>query len=276
MSSNILGVEIKSYPDLYDKSCLFPIKRSAQRAQLGLTIALPFLGYDWWNHYEFTWLNKKTGWPEARLLSIIIPCTSESIVESKSLKLYLGSFANSLFHEQEIIDLIEEDLKNLLCSPIKVLLQAHKNSSISKIYSSKNVICLDDYPTFCSQYEYCPSLLKLAPQLHKEEVSSFSFQTHIFRSNCLITHQPDWASLELSWLGKPIDQESLYQYLVSFRLHNEFHEHCIERIFIDLYNILEPKSLSVRGFFTRRGSVDINPCRSTFSQTPSFHRNIYH
>lgn len=274
MSHNILGLTLDHYPDLYDKTLLYAIPRAKQREEFGVVINnnLPFVGFDWWNHYEFSWLNNKTGWPEMRVLSFIVPHSSKNIIESKSLKIYLGSFSNSLFSEEDVVSTIEQDLSELLESSIHIQLHLYSSSLFSKIFKTAQGICLDNFPTTCSVFEYDPSLLKLAPSIQQEEASYFKYETHSFRSNCLITQQPDWATIEITWLGKPLLPESLYQYLMSFRLHNAFHEHCIELIFIDLYKIINPKSLTVRGFFNRRGSVDINPCRSMFHETPVFRR----
>jgi 7-cyano-7-deazaguanine reductase len=276
MTGNLTDRDVNQHLELSHESKLDVIPRKKDRSLLGLNDALPFVGFDWLNYYELTWLDKNTGWPEIRILSIVIPSSSINLIECNSLKTYLASFSNSRFTEKELMSIIEKDLSEILDCPIHLQLNEHSSKLFSQLFTTQQSICLDNFPTTCSIFHYDPSLLKLAPQKQHEEASYFKYETHLFRTMCAETLEPSWATIELTWLGKALQPESLYQYLISFRLHHEFNESSIERIFMDLYRLINPKSLTVRGFFSRRGSLDINPCRSMFMETPIFRRYPRH
>lgn len=275
----ILGQKVINYPDYYDKkSCdlLQPIARSLQRAKLPIVEAeLSFFGCDWWGHYEFSWLDAQTGWPIHCFLQLEIPATTPFILESKSLKLYLGCFANSLFTHEQIVSVVESDLSFKAGGHIKATLYDFRHEIFSEIKSqqSPSLIELDQIEIYCDTYEYNPGLLKPA---HSRECLEQRFAFRSFRSNCLVTGQPDWAHMFIticpSEESKGICAESLLRYLTSFRLHQEFHEHCVERVYCDIVKQYAPSSLTVYGAFFRRGSLDINPIRSSQPLTQSWER----
>lgn len=239
------------YPKKYDQSLLFPIARAKQRAAMG--VSHDFLGFDMWNAYELFWQNLK-GKPVRACASFAIPANSPNICESKSVKLYL----NSLNHEQfaspeDVRALIERDLSKFCESPVHVILNPKELSE----FFAPDFLVLDDLDISISTYDRDPSLLKTSDEIVHEKLS-----THLFKSHCLCTGQPDLGSIFIEYKGPKIIHESLLSYLISYRDHKGFAENCIEQIFVDLKAIgcLE---LSVFGRFTRRGGIDINPYRST-------------
>lgn len=254
----------------YSPNLLFTLERAPKREQIHLTDPLPFSGQDLWRCYEMSWLNQK-GKPEVALASFYFPCTSEMIVESKSLKLYLKSLQDLYFSsQQEIAALIEKDLSVAVKSPVEVKitpLEALSQNSFKEFSGN----CLDCLDVEISNYQLDPSLLEIEQKIkgnHQEALF-----TNIFRSNCPVTQQPDWASIYIHYKGPKIKHISLLKYLVSFRKHNEFHEQCIERIFCDILNRCQSEKLSVYGMFTRRGGIDINPFRSNFETLQDCKRN---
>lgn len=260
MSEILLGKAVE-YKSNYDSSLLFPIKRSLSRDKLNIkSEKLPFNGYDLWNGYEVSWLNSK-GKPEVRIVHFVVPANSEYLIESKSIKLYLNSFNNNKFNsEEEVYNLIKTDLSSV--SNSEILLEINK----LEFYQNKPVklfegVLLDDLDIEISDYEVNSSLLRLSSENKgsvKEELYS-----NLLKSNCLVTGQPDWASIKIKYSGRKIDHESLLRYLVSYRNHNGFHEDCVESIFLDILRICEPDELTVYAKYTRRGGVDINPFRTT-------------
>lgn len=257
------------YKETYEPSLLFPIARSIKRDELGISAALPFKGYDLWTAYELSWLNL-VGKPVVALANIIIPCESPNIIESKSLKLYLNSFNNTHFaSEVDINSSLINDLSAVVGTLVKVELFSVdqrldlKSGQFSGIY-------LDELEVTCSEYSINPQLL----QIHDEEVLDLKVYSHLLKSNCLVTGQPDWGSIWINYSGPRIDESSLLQYLVSFRNHNEFHEQCVERIFSDILTYCRPKKLTVYARYTRRGGVDINPIRSTHFINPPLNQRL--
>lgn len=254
----LLGKNV-SYKDKYDKSLLFPIARSKKRAEIGIVDTKIFYGYDLWNCYEVSWLapNNK---PQVRILEIIYDASSPFIIESKSLKLYLNSFNNTNFSSEEnVISLITQDLSEVL--ETKVLVKS-KLLDILSYLSLPSGFCLDNLNTQIDNLaEVRPDFLQLTGEDEIEE----TLYSNLLKSNCLVTGQPDWGTVEISYKGRQIDKEGLLKYIISFRNHNEFHEQCVERIFVDLYKKYSPKRLSVGARYTRRGGIDINPFRSTES-----------
>ncbi len=250
----------KSTYDLsYDPSQLFAISRSHNRQELGLGDTCPFYGYDIWNAYEISWLNLK-GKPEVAIGEFYVPAMSPNIFESKSFKLYLNSFNGSKYNNSdEVTAIMKHDLSN--CVGAEVIVKLH---SVEKFRDEKltnfQSICLDDLDIECSEYKINSELLTTDAS---NNIVTENFHSNLLKSNCLVTSQPDWASVNISYTGIKISRESLLKYIVSFRNHNEFHEPCVERIFMDLYNKFKPEKLTVYARFTRRGGLDINPIRST-------------
>lgn len=247
------------YSATYDPTRLYPIARAGKREEIGINPNhLPFFGFDCWNHYEVSWLNAK-GKPQVAIAEIIYDCNSPKLIESKSLKLYFNSFNNTKY--QDIATLqktIETDLSGCVGVPVIVKITSLaeiKNSNIHKAFSGES---LDNLDVECSVYSVEPSFLTVSEHYVEETLYS-----DLLKSNCLVTNQPDWGSVQIKYKGPQINREGLLKYLVSFRNHNEFHEQCIERIFIDIMNRCKPKTLTVYARYTRRGGLDINPYRST-------------
>jgi 7-cyano-7-deazaguanine reductase len=253
-----LGKKTK-YESLYDPDKLFPIPRKIKREEIGIFDHLPFFGFDVWNHYEVSWINEK-GKPVVALAEIIYGCDSKNIIESKSMKLYFNSFNNTTFKDVETVQAtIKKDLQDRLdVSFITVNIISIPLFKEQKLKSSLNGMCLDELDIACSVYHAEPSFLKTENELVEETLYS-----DLLKSNCLITHQPDWCSVQIAYKGKKINHEGLLRYIVSFRNDNEFHEQCIEKIFMHIMGYCQPSELTIRGRSTRRGGLDINSIRST-------------
>jgi 7-cyano-7-deazaguanine reductase len=260
-----------TYSSEYDPSLLFPIARAEKRGELGITGNLPFFGVDIWNAYEVSWLNLR-GKPQVAIATLTVPAESPNIVESKSLKLYLNSLNSARLADSDaLLDLLRADLSAGFGAPVHVSLTAADAFSNMKMGELDGLL-LDRLDIDVDQYTPDPALLKAdtnAPPVEETLVS------HLLKSNCLITGQPDWASVQIRYVGQAINQEGLLKYLIGFRQHNEFHEQCVERIFMDLLRRCQPQKLAVYARYTRRGGIDINPWRSNFStgQRPSNLRN---
>lgn len=247
------------YDSTYNPERLFPILRAGKREEIGIDPnRLPFIGWDCWNHYEVSWLNGR-GKPVVAIAEIIYDCASPFLIESKSLKLYFNSLNQMSFNTAlEVEQRIREDIASRIGAQVTVVLSplaALKNQEIQAGFPGT---CLDALDIDCSLYEVAPHLLRSGGSLVEEVLYS-----HLLKSNCLVTHQPDWGSVQIAYVGPQIEKESLLQYLVSFRNHNEFHEQCIERIFVDILEHCRPSQLTIYGRYTRRGGLDINPYRST-------------
>ncbi|HJD57143.1 MAG TPA: NADPH-dependent 7-cyano-7-deazaguanine reductase QueF [Rickettsia endosymbiont of Sericostoma sp.] len=255
----ILGKQT-AYIDVYDNSLLQPISRKFAREQLQIIGDLPFYGFDIWNCYEVSWLNQ-TGKPEIRILEFMVSSDSPNIIESKSLKLYLNSFSNTkLSSSEQVIELITRDLSLIFGSDVIVFLKDLESYDGTRLQSFSG-INLDRLDVTITSFEISQNLPKLLEDNTKivDEV----LYSNLLKSNCLVTNQPDWASVQISYRGKKIDHSSLLKYLVSFRNHNEFHEQCVERIFCDISKFCIPDELTVYARYTRRGGIDINPIRSS-------------
>ncbi len=256
------------YIDQYDASLLFPISRAAKRTEVGISGALPFLGADLWTAFELSWLNLR-GKPQVALAHITVPCESTHIVESKSFKLYLNSFTNTRFTDaQEVRERIRADISEavwrggVLQSTVGVKLLLPDMFDREPVHEIDG-LSLDRLDIECTRYTPAPDLLKS----NKDEGPvSEVLCSNLLKSNCLVTGQPDWASVQISYSGPQIEQEGLLQYLVSFRNHNEFHEQCVERIYMDLWTRCQPNRLAVYARYTRRGGLDINPFRTSYPQ----------
>ena len=268
-----------AYIDQYDASLLFPIARQTKRDELGIKNTLPFMGADLWTAYELSWLNPR-GKPQIALAHITVPCETPCIVESKSFKLYLNSFNNTRFDSiDEVRERIAIDIgraawgsvdngnaaDNLAPTPsrrVGVKLIPPELFGTEKV-AELGGVQLDRLDLECSHYTPAPQLLSAAQ--HEKPVSEV-LVSHLLKSNCLVTSQPDWGSVQVSYSGPQIDQAGLLQYIVSFRNHNEFHEQCVERIFTDIMARCQPTQLSVYARYTRRGGLDINPWRTNHPQ----------
>ena len=257
-----------AYVDQYDASLLFPIARTGKRAELGLTGAPPFLGADMWTAYELSWLNLR-GKPQVALAHFTVPCESHNIVESKSLKLYLNSFNNSRFASADAVkERLRADLSEAVwrgadrVATIGLRIVPPELFDREPIYELDG-LSLDRLDVECTRFTPAPELLKVLPD---EAPVTEVLVSNLLKSNCLVTGQPDWGSVQISYTGAAIDQEGLLQYLVSFRNHNEFHEQCVERIFMDIWTRCRPLKLAVYARYTRRGGLDINPFRTSSAQ----------
>ena len=247
-----------AYTDTYTPSLLCPIARSESRPSAGDS-ELPFFGEDLWTAYELSWLNPD-GKPAVAGARFRVPCSSTHIVESKSVKLYLNSFAHTRFTDaEEVRGTLESDLRTAVRAPVDVQLLAI--DQLSEPPGQLPGTCIDATDVAIEHYHPAPELL----QISSETVVSETLYSHLFRSVCPVTGQPDWATMWVQYRGRAIDRAGLLAYLVSFRRHAAFHEATVEAVFNDLSARCAPQSLSVYGLFQRRGGVDINPYRSTDS-----------
>lgn len=260
-----------SYQTAYDPSLLFPIARQAKRAELGISGTLPFFGIDIWNAYELSWLNLR-GKPQVAIASIMVPADSPNIVESKSFKLYLNSFNQTrLAGTDAMLELLRADLSAGFGAPVQITLTGPDGFGAIKMGELDGQL-LDRLDIEVDRYTPEPSLLRAD---HGAPAVEATLVSHLLKSNCLVTGQPDWGSVQIRYVGAEIDQEGLLRYLIGFREHNEFHEQCVERIFTDIMRQCKPQKLAVYARYTRRGGLDINPWRSNFTtgQRPSNVRN---
>ena len=249
------------YNGIYTPSLLYPIQRQPIWEGLGLDPErLPFSGADVWNSYEVSWLTP-SGKPEVAAVEFVFPLTGTSrIVESKSFKLYLNSLNQTVFSDRsEVLRTLESDLSVTAQAPVMVrVLDMHRlqQLGIARLPGE----CLDDLDVAIDSYEYNPELLQLASAGGRVRET---LNSHLLKSNCPVTGQPDWASVMISYAGPALDRANLLRYLVSFREHADFHEQCVERIFLDLQRVLgQDCELTVYARYLRRGGLDINPWRS--------------
>ncbi|UTV28258.1 NADPH-dependent 7-cyano-7-deazaguanine reductase QueF [Photobacterium atrarenae] len=253
------------YKDQYDPSLLQPVPRSLNRDDLDLGESLPFTGYDIWTLYELSWLNSK-GLPQVAIGEVRLPATSPNLIESKSFKLYLNSFNQTRFDSwQHIADTLQKDLSACAGAEVDVTIQPLEDFDDQAIVNFSGE-CIDNQDIEITNYDFNPAYLENAAE---GEVVTEELHSHLLKSNCLITSQPDWGSVRISYTGKQINREKLLRYLISFRNHNEFHEQCVERIFTDLMKYCRPELLTVYARYTRRGGLDINPYRTNMGKTPS-------
>lgn len=252
--------KVTEYKCHYDQSLLQGVPRSLNRNELNLDAsALPFHGFDLWNIYELSWLNNK-GKPMVATGIVKVPFDSEFLIESKSFKLYLNSFNQSKFESVAAVQaILTADLSACANKPVSVDLNANLDM-INESLGTFSGVNLDELDIEVDQYQLLPSLLT---DISSDTTVTETLYSHLLKSNCLITSQPDWASVEISYTGKSLDHGKLLRYLISFRQHNEFHEQCVERIFCDLMKYGSLTSLTVYARYTRRGGLDINPLRST-------------
>ena len=248
-----------AYPTQYDPALLFPIPRAQKRAELGVGAELPFLGVDIWNAYELGWLDAR-GKPRVALAEFRVPADSPNLIESKSFKLYLNSYNQTRMHDTDALRTqLARDLSAAAGASVSVVLATPTSPQAALIENLDGEV-IDDLPIEISHYgPPKPELLYANPDAIAEE----SLVSHLLKSNCPVTGQPDWASLQIHYQGPRIGRDGLLRYLVSFREHNEFHEQCVERVFVDLLKHCQPTRLSVYARYTRRGGLDINPFRCT-------------
>ena len=247
-----------AYISQYTPSLLQPVPRSLNRDDLGLRGELPFQGCDVWTLYELSWLNAK-GKPVVAIGEVFVPATSPNLIESKSFKLYLNSFNQTRCDSLEAVQaLLVQDLSGCAGAPVSVTLFTLDQAphQIAQLPGE----CIDSLDIEVDGYEFDETLLQGAAG---HEIVEETLHSHLLKSNCLVTSQPDWGSVVIHYRGPRLDREKLLRYLISFRQHNEFHEQCIERIFTDLKHFCAPTQLTVHARYTRRGGLDINPFRSS-------------
>lgn len=244
------------YPDSYDPSLLFPIDREHNRAALDLPTG--WHGADIWNAYELSWLNAK-GKPMVALARFTFPCNSPRLIESKSFKLYLNSFTETRYNSGADLQVIlARDLGEACGAQVNVELETGMRDTLT--CRPLEGICIDDADIEISQYEPAPRLLRL---VEGGENVSETLVSELLKSNCPVTGQPDWGSVQIRYTGPQIDRHALLRYIVSLRRHTEFHEHCVEKMYCDIQAACQPQSLLVYARYTRRGGLDINPWRSS-------------
>ncbi|AGH81851.1 7-cyano-7-deazaguanine reductase [Psychromonas sp. CNPT3] len=248
------------YKNSYDKTLLQGIPRSLNRDELALCKdSLPFVGFDLWNLYELSWLNNK-GKPMVATGVVKVPFDSPLLIESKSFKLYLNSLNQTKFATtQDVLQRIEDDLSECVKKQVCVTINDNLDN-IQDTLGSFSGTCIDNLDIEIDNYQLNTHYLE---NISEGESLSETLYSHLLKSNCLITNQPDWGSIAISYTGKKLDHEKLLRYLISFREHNEFHEQCVERIYCDLMHYGQLETLSVYARYTRRGGLDINPLRST-------------
>ena len=267
------------YLDQYDPTLLFPIQRQVKRDEIGIRNPLPFMGADLWTAYELSWLTPR-GKPQVALAHMTVPCETPHIVESKSFKLYLNSFNNTRFENfSEVRERIAQDIGAAAWGEndkkVGVTLIDIAQAAIENIAGNVQVRTpalhiaelegtnLDRLDIECTHYTPAPELLTAA---FDEKPVEELLCSQLLKSNCLVTGQPDWGSVQIKYSGPQIDQAGLLRYIVSFRNHNEFHEQCVERMYTDIMARCKPAKLSVYARYTRRGGLDINPWRTSYPQ----------
>ena len=253
------------YKSQYDASLLQPVPRRLNREGLGIVEQQPFnQGADVWTCYELSWLNSN-GLPQVAIADVEIDFKSENLIESKSFKLYLNSFNQTKFASiEEVEQTLTRDLSQYASGQVSV--RIHKLAD----YTNQPIVnfsgeCIDEQEIQIESYTFSNQHLE---NIAEDEIVEETLVSHLLKSNCLITSQPDWGSVQIHYVGKRLNREKLLRYLVSFREHNEFHEQCVERIFTDLMQFAKPEKLTVYARYTRRGGLDINPFRSNFESIP--------
>ena len=257
------------YEDRYNPGLLFPLPRAPKRAEVGISGQLPFLGADLWMAFELSWLNPK-GKPQVALAHITVPAETPNIIESKSFKLYLNSLNNTVFADMDAVrqtlraDLTEAAWRGAAAigASVGVRLLAPEMFDREPVHELDG-LSLDRLDIECTRYTPAPELLSAA---FDEQPVTETLTSHLLKSNCLVTGQPDWGSVQISYSGPQIVQAGLLQYIVSFRNHHEFHEQCVERMFMDIWTRCKPTKLTVYARYTRRGGLDISPWRTSHPQ----------
>ena len=264
----ILGEQTTDYPTEYSPKTLYPIARSMGRDAIGWQADKLEVGVDWWQAFEMSWLNTQ-GVSQVAIARFGIPASSPFIVESKSLKLYLNSINFTEFADwSEVQTLIAKDLSACVQAAVEVELFSLENDTSGLLIAQPDGVCIDEALANRGERvaltEHPDALLLVSDSVgsEKEVGKIFSFYSNLLRSNCPVTNQPDWGTLAVSITSnKEVDEASMLRYILSFRQHNGFHEQCVEQIFADLSQYYQPSELMVRAWYTRRGGIDINPCR---------------
>ncbi|MGS2743039.1 NADPH-dependent 7-cyano-7-deazaguanine reductase QueF [Halomonas sp. LS-001] len=256
-----LGQE-SSYPEQYDASLLYPIARAANRAPLGIyEDALPFIGADEWHAFEMSWLNQR-GKPMVAVARFTLPADSSHLIESKSWKLYLNSFNQTRFASlEEVIEYLTHDLSRVAGATVNVeLLDVDSDALMPRPLPGE---CLDELDIEVADYTPSANHLSVGDEWVEETLYS-----HLLKSNCPVTGQPDWGSVLIRYKGRKVEREGLLRYVIGYRQHQDFHEHCVEHIFMDLMRIAAPEELLVLARYVRRGGLDISPWRATPGMSP--------
>lgn len=255
-----LGKTIATSSD-YDAGLLFPIPRAAKRTEIGISESLPFRGLDLWNAYELSWLNSR-GKPVVATGEIRVPATSPNLIESKSLKLYLNSFNQTRFASLDaVVDTLQHDLSAASGGTVEIRIEPIGHTVVATTtLTGESIDALD-----ITVDDYGPPRAQQLCLSGDSGIVEETLVSNLLKSNCPVTGQPDWASVQIRYRGSRIDREGLLRYLISFRLHDDFHEQCVERIFADISARCAPEQLSVYARYTRRGGLDINPWRSNFA-----------
>jgi 7-cyano-7-deazaguanine reductase len=243
--------------ETYAPELLYPISRAAGRSALGCSDQLPFTGADLWHAYEMSWLNAE-GKPVVKVGRFLVPAGSPFMVESKSFKLYLNSLNSTRFASAgEARATILRDISATVGTAIELELFDVDDASLAG--SRLAGLCLDQLAVAAPEVQPGPNLLAV----HCSQITEERLYTHLLRSLCPVTGQPDWASVWLHYRGMALDRNSLLRYIIAYRRHQEFHEQCVERMFCDIHRTVSPEFLHIQAFYTRRGGLDINPFRST-------------
>ena len=268
-SGSLLG-KTASYRATYAPELLYPISRTPKREEIGLSAEriaagrLPFMGADLWTAYELSWLTPR-GKPQVAIATLTVPCDSPCIIESKSFKLYLNSFNMTRVESPEVLrEMLVHDLSAAAGARVGVRLVLPEDFDAQPIHELSGVL-LDRMDIDCDRYG--PPAPELLTAAFDEQPVTETLTSHLLKSNCLVTGQPDWGSVQISYTGPQIDQEGLLRYLISFREHDEFHEQCVERIFTDILERCQPVRLQVYARYTRRGGLDISPWRTSHPAT---------
>ena len=269
----ILGEQTTDYPTEYSPETLYPIARSLGRDAIGWQDDKLTVGVDWWHAFEMSWLNEQ-GISQVAMARFSIPASSPFIVESKSLKLYLNSINFTEFANwQDVETLIAKDLSDCLQTDVQVELMALDNEHSGLLIAQPDGVCIDDAlanstdKVALSLHPDASLLGKVnsddaEPEHSQKDNQTFAFYSNLLRSNCPVTNQPDWGTVSVTMTSnKAVNQANMLRYILSFRQHNGFHEQCVEQIFADLSQYYQPSALIVRAWYTRRGGIDINPCR---------------
>lgn len=258
----VLG-EVATYPKTYDPTILYPIDRQLGRSSLALSFDKLSNGADIWHGYELSWLDSN-GLPKVAIVRLTISASSPFIIESKSLKLYLNSLNFSRFDGVfEVAQTIKNDLS--LCLKSDVLVDILPLDKYALPISDIKGECIDGA---ISDYTDTKIICRAGLIKTSDEIQPQCYYSHLLRSNCPVTNQPDWGSVVIDINGAVLDKAGLLRYILSFRHHNGFHEQCVEQIFSDLMTTFAPQALLVQAFYTRRGGLDINPYRIYGEKTP--------
>lgn len=261
MSEIPLGKQT-DYPEQYAPALLFPVSRSINRKLIGVSGGLPFRGFDHWRAYELSWLDAR-GMPTIKMADILVPCASQHLIESKSMKLYFNSLNQHQFDSDEhALEIMKNDLSQVAGSDVEIILTDCLWSPAAQILPPQFSVLLDTLLVDDLVYQPSRDLLVVDSGSQVDEV----FLSNLFRSRCPITAQPDWGSILIRYQGPAIDHHSLLKYIISYRQHSGFHENCVEQIFMDINTVCSPSVLDVSINFLRRGGLEINPFRTLSAQ----------